>query len=493
MTFSNPFIPVILSGGVGSRLWPVSRTFYPKPFMSLPNGLNLLQTTFQRIASLEDVAAVLTVTNQELFLGTQESFRAVNQKNLWQDFILEPFGRNTAASVALATLYVKKRYGKDAHLLISPADHLISHPRVFQDAVLKARLQAEKGKLVVFGIQPETPETGYGYIEAEGTEVLQFVEKPGPEKAQEYLNSGRFYWNSGLFCFRADVIEEEMKRHCPQIWETAASCLETSSSIPLHQKAEGQSFLSLDSHLFQQVPQKSIDYALMEKSSNIALIPCPPMGWNDVGSWEAFRQTLSWDAQGNAVEGEVALHETENCYIRSDTRLVATLGLKNLLIVDTPDALLVADLKRSQEVRTIYESLIEKKHPAAETHQTVYRPWGHYTVLGEGPGFKVKKISVKPGGRLSLQMHQYRNEHWTVVSGTAFVVNNTEEFYLETNHSTYIPATHKHRLENKGDVDLVMIEVQSGSYLGEDDIVRFEDIYGRTLPSVFEKIDAISS
>jgi mannose-1-phosphate guanylyltransferase len=363
-------------------------------------------------------------------------------------------------------------------MLVLAADHLIADQSAFEQAVLKATELAAMGKLVTFGIQPEAPETGYGYIEADGNTVLRFVEKPSLEKAQEYLASGRFLWNSGMFCFSAGSLLREMEQYHSQIVADMRVCLEQS------RESEGKGFVQveLDPETFANVAEDSIDYAVMEKSNQVAVVPCN-IGWTDIGSWSALGDLDQADARGNRVQGEAMLHATDNCTIQnsgqSNGRLIATVGVKNLIIIDTPDAVLVADKSCAQDVKHIYAQLKLNGHDAHKLHRTVHRPWGTYTVLEEGVGFKIKRIEVNAGAKISLQMHNHRSEHWVVVSGIAKVINGESEIIVNTNESTYIPAGHKHRLENPGPQTLVMIEVQSGAYVGEDDIERFEDSYGR--------------
>lgn len=467
--------PIILCGGAGSRLWPVSREFHPKPFIRLADDQSLLQKAFLRGSLLPNVDEILTVTNREFFFKTQDEFREVNKNGLTTSFILEPFGRNTTAAIAAGALHLAKAYGEDTIMLILAADHLIEDQQAFSNAVVEASALAQQGKLVTFGIQPAAPETGYGYIEAEGNVVLRFVEKPSLEIAQEYVQSGRFLWNSGMFCFKAGAILQAMSEYCPDILSATKACIKQS------RLAEGKGFveLTLDSESFAQVPDNSIDYSVMEKSTQVAVVPCN-IGWSDIGSWSALGDLFSPDEQGNRVDGEALLHDVSNCYIQaSDKRVVGAVGVENLIVVDTPDALLVADKARAQDVKHLYAALKKQGHDTHKHHLTVHRPWGTYTVLEESPSFKIKRIEVKPGASLSLQMHHHRSEHWIVVSGMARVVNGDDELFVRTNESTYIPAGHKHRLENPGMLDLVMIEVQSGEYLGENDIVRFQDTYGR--------------
>ncbi len=469
-------IPVILCGGAGSRLWPVSRELHPKPFMRLADGQSLLQKAFLRGAKLSDVNEILTVTNRELFLKTKEEYNKINSTGIATSFILEPFGRNTAPAIAAAALHALKTYGKDTILLILAADHLITDQEAFQRAVLKAVELAKEGKLVTFGMQAHSPETGYGYIEAEGNKVLRFVEKPSLQKAQEYIATGRHFWNSGMFCFTAGSLLQQMDQYSPDILAATNVCFEKSKQTMNATTNQ----LELEAASFETIPDNSIDYALMEKSDQVAVVACS-IGWSDIGSWNALADLIQSDDQGNQIEGNVLLHDTHHCYIKSQDRLIGAVGIDNLIIIDTPDALLVTDKSRSQDVKLIYAELKAQNHEVHKLHRTVYRPWGTYTILEEGEGFKIKRIVVNPGASLSLQMHRYRSEHWVVVSGQAKVTNGGQVIMINTNESTYIPAGNKHRLENITDMPVVMIEVQSGSYVGEDDIVRFEDVYGRVM------------
>jgi mannose-1-phosphate guanylyltransferase/mannose-6-phosphate isomerase len=468
-------IPVILCGGAGSRLWPVSRELHPKPFIRLEDGQSLLQKAFLRGATLQGVNEVLTVTNRELFFKTEEEYREVNAAHAFTSYILEPFGRNTAAAIAAAALHTAAAHGDSTLMLVLPADHLITDQAAFERAVGKACALAEKGLLVTFGIQPDAPETGYGYIEADNDRVRRFIEKPSLEKAREYLASGKFLWNSGMFCFAAGTLLQEMQQHCPDILAATRACMDKSRTAT----GTGFSQLELDSDGFGLVPDNSIDFAVMEKSAHVAVVACN-IGWSDIGSWSALSDLAGPDSDGNRVQGEALLHDTRNCYIQSSGRMIGAVGVEDLIIIDTPDALLVAARSRAQDVKHLYSSLKSMGHETYKLHRTVHRPWGTYTVLEEGPRFKIKRIVVKPGASLSLQMHHHRSEHWIVVSGTAKVVNGDREFIIATDESTYIPAGHQHRLSNPGLLDLAIIEVQTGEYLGEDDIVRFDDRYGRS-------------
>ncbi|MBH3390253.1 mannose-1-phosphate guanylyltransferase/mannose-6-phosphate isomerase [Pseudomonas putida] len=474
-------IPVILSGGVGSRLWPVSREAHPKPFMTLPDGQNLIQKTFLRAADLNGVVEVLTVTNRELLFKTEDEYRSINKHNLSQGYILEPFGRNTAAAVAAAALQLLESRGPQAYMLVLAADHLIQNEAAFADSVAKAVQLAEQGWLVTFGIRPQYPETGFGYIEAAsggllegGLKVERFVEKPDAKTAESYVAAGNYYWNAGMFCFQVGTVLEQFKAHAPDVLEAVERTLESSR----RSTSKGYSCLALDAERFAEVPDISIDYALMERSQKVATIPCD-IGWSDIGSWNAVSELTPADDQGNRFEGEVMAHDSRNNYVSTEDRLAALVGVQDLLVVDTPDALLIAHKDHAQDVKHIVKRLKSDGHSAHLLHRTVHRPWGTYTTLEDGDRFKIKRIVVKPKASLSLQMHHHRSEHWIVVSGMAVVVNDDQELMLNTNESTFIRAGHKHRLQNPGVIDLVLIEVQSGDYLGEDDIVRFEDNYGR--------------
>jgi mannose-1-phosphate guanylyltransferase/mannose-6-phosphate isomerase len=469
-------IPLILSGGSGTRLWPVSREAYPKPFIKLPDGQSLLQKTLSRLQPLGPAPEVITVTNREHFFATRDEFRraAVEVPHF---FVLEPCARNTAPAVAVGAIAAIARHGSAAMLLVLPADHLVPDADAFGRSVRAAQALAEQGALATFGIQPAYPETGFGYIErgeaiagSEGYRVARFTEKPSLETARSMLESGRFYWNSGMFCFKAQAFLDELAELAPEIHAGARQCWETLAPKGDH--------AHLSQEIFARIPDISIDYAVMEKSRRVAVVPAS-FQWSDVGSWKAVSDLVQPDKDGNRVQGQAMFVGSRNCYVQSDSRMVAAVGLQDAVIVDTPDALLVAHRDHVQDVKKVAQQLKLANHETYLLHKTVVRPWGTYTVLEEGARFKIKRIVVKPGASLSLQMHYHRSEHWVVVSGTAKVVNGERELFVRTNESTYIPAGHRHRLENPGKIDLVMIEVQSGGYLGEDDIVRFEDTYGR--------------
>ncbi len=468
-------VPIILSGGRGARLWPVSRELHPKPFIRLDDGQSLLQKAFIRAANLPDVREVLTVTNRDLYFKTADEYGEVNPAHMPLAFILEPAGRNTAPAIAAAAVTTGQRFGNDAILLVLTADHLIADVAAFTQAVDEAKQLATQGRVVTFGIRPDAPETGYGYIEAQGNDVLRFVEKPELEKAREYVASGHFLWNSGMFCLTVETALKELEAHAPDVLATVRATLAQSVETKGVQRFQ----LELNGEAFAMAPDVSFDYALMEKTTQAAVVPCS-IGWSDVGSWNAIGDLIAPDAQGNRIDGDAMLHDSQNCYVRSHDRLVSAVGVHDLVIVDTPDALLVADRNRVQDVKRIVDQLRASDHDAHKLHRTVHRPWGTYTTLEEGEHFKIKRLVVTPGHSLSLQMHHHRSEHWVVVSGMASIVNGDRNISLGPNQSTYIPAGCQHRLANPGKLPLVLIEVQSGEYLGEDDIVRFEDVYGRS-------------
>lgn len=480
----STIVPVILSGGAGTRLWPVSREGHPKPFLRLPDGQSLLAKTYQRArALLPDGGDILTVTNREHFFASRDHFQEARLGPAQQPwFLLEPVGRNTAAAITCAALAVQARHGDDAILVVMAADHLIADQAAFGRSTAHAVQLAQQGHLVTYGITPTAPETGFGYIEVGapldahgGRQVLRFVEKPDAATAQQYLQSGQFLWNSGMFCFSVATLLEQMQLHASDILALAQTCMAQSPA----QDSSGVRMQELHPPVFEKMPDISIDYALMERSQQVALVPAT-FDWSDIGSWTALAQLLPTDKEHNRVQGEAVLVDTHNTFVQSDNRLVATVGVDNLVIVDTPDALLVAHADRAQDVREVAKRLKSSQHEAYRLHRTVTRPWGSYTVLEEGPRFKIKRIKVKPGASLSLQMHHHRSEHWVVVQGMARIVNgNPEPHLVSTNESTFIPAGHRHRLQNPGVIDLIIIEVQSGEYLGEDDIVRFDDQYGR--------------
>ncbi|MEO7323398.1 MAG: mannose-1-phosphate guanylyltransferase/mannose-6-phosphate isomerase [Dokdonella sp.] len=471
-------VPVILSGGAGTRLWPVSRSAYPKPFMRMGDGESLLKKTLDRALRCADGGHVLTVTGRDYYFLTRDEYAQHAGADLDKlPFLLEPAGRNTAPAVVLAALHARDRVGADAVLLILPADHLIRDIDAFLADAQRAAALASDGWLVTFGIRPTHPETGFGYIRMgeaivgrEGRQVGAFVEKPSMQTAETYVASGDYVWNSGMFCFRADTLLDVAAQTCPDVLKAAEAChahaMNHKSPIEFHRDA------------FLAQPDISIDYAIMERAPKVAVVPAS-FDWSDIGSWKAMSDLDAADSDGNRVRGQAIVVESENCYIQSDTRMVAAVGVKDLVIVDTGDAVLVSHRERAQQVKLVVERLRATNHSAASVHQTVHRPWGSYTILEDANDCKVKRLTVKPGHVLSLQLHHRRSEHWTVVEGTAKVRIGEEEFLLERNESAYIPMNTVHRLENPTARDIHLIEVQCGDYFGEDDIVRLEDRYGR--------------
>mgnify|MGYP000937848527 CR=1 FL=1 len=471
-----PLVPVILSGGTGSRLWPLSRKQQPKPFIPLPDGENLLRKTYRRVQNLKHAGRVLMVTNRDYYFLSRDTLMEIAPGASSEvSYLLEPQARNTAPAIAAAALWAQEQVGEDAVLLVLPSDHLISDHASFAEAVSRAMDLATQGYLVTFGIRPSAPETGYGYIAVGepltgGYQVQRFLEKPARAQAESYVADGRHYWNAGIFCFSAKTLLQGMAAHAPEVLVPTQMAYEEA-------QVNGDTWwLGAE---FAQSPDISIDYAIMEHAENIAVVPAS-FDWNDLGAWSAMGQLLPEDSSGNRAHGEVLLEQSEDCVVYGSDRLTALLGVGDLLVVDTPDALLIARKDRDQDVKKIVDRLKRSGNPLVDTHVTAHRPWGTYTVLEEGDHFKIKRILVKPKEKLSLQMHHHRSEHWIVVSGTAKVVVGKEERLVMTNESTFIPAGTAHRLENPGVIPLILIEVQSGAYLGEDDIVRFEDIYGRT-------------
>ena len=458
---------VIMAGGSGTRLWPLSRATHPKQFLRLHGEDTMLQATVRRLSGL-DIQSSITICNEEHRFFVAEQLREIDKLG---SIILEPVGRNTAPAIALAALTAKD----DPLLLVLAADHVIQHEDAFKEAVIRAIPLAEAGKLVTFGIVPSEPHTGYGYINrgkdlGEGFEVDAFVEKPSSNVAQNYFSSGDYYWNSGMFLFRASRYLEELKEFRPDILEKCESSVsEVMADLD---------FLRVDKETFESCPAESVDYAVMEKTSHAVVVPMDA-GWSDVGSWSSLWDISDKDSEGNSTYGDVILHNTQNSYVRTDNKLVAVIGVDDLVIVSTKDALMVAHKDCVQDVKIIAQKLKDDKRTEWELNREVYRPWGKYDSIDVGERYQAKRITVKPGAKLSIQMHHHRAEHWVVVSGTARVTNGDKTFLLSENESTYIPIGVVHSLENPGTVELELIEVQSGSYLGEDDIVRLEDRYGR--------------
>jgi len=464
--------PVLLSGGVGSRLWPVSRETHPKQFLPLAGELSMLQETLQRTSGLEETPP-LVVCNEEHRFMVAEQLRQVGLQA--GALVLEPAGRNTAPAVALAAL---QALGSDpeALLLVLPADHVIQDVAAFATAVSRAVPLAQQGRLMTFGVVPSSPETGYGYIKCGSElgpdlyELERFVEKPDARTAQSYLDSGVYLWNSGMFLLRAATYLEELERLAPAVLDCCRRSMAAARA--------DMDFVRPAPDIFSQCPSISIDYAVMEKTDRggVVSLDC---GWSDVGAWSALWEVGARDGDGNVCVGDVLLDNCSGSYFRSDSRLLTATGVENLVVVETADAVLVADRAKVQDVKRIVTRLKEQQRPEVSLHRRVYRPWGSYESLVTSERFQVKRIVVNPGQRLSLQMHHHRAEHWVVVRGTAEVTCEDKVFMVGEDESTYIPLGHRHRLANPGRIPLELIEVQSGSYLGEDDIVRFEDVYGR--------------
>ena len=468
-------IPVILSGGSGSRLWPLSRKHYPKQFLALTGTDTLFQQTIKRLR-FDGVQAPVLVCNQEHRFIVQEQLKA--QKLETQTILLEPFGRNTAPAVAIAAMKLIAE-GRDELLLVLPADHVLEDQKAFEAALYVAAQAAEIGELVLFGIPASRPETGYGYIKsvADATlplgaiRVQRFVEKPNALRAQEFVDSGDYYWNSGIFLFRASRYLEELKKHDADIYDTCLLALERSQVE--------DDVINIDAATFECCPDNSIDYSVMEKTTRACVVPLDA-GWNDVGSWSSIWDVHDKDKNGNVTKGDVMVHDSRNCLVHGNGKLVSVIGLDDIVVVETKDAMMIAHRDHVQDVKTVVKQLDAQGRSETQNHCEVYRPWGSYDSVDMGGRFQVKHISVKPGATLSLQMHHHRAEHWIVVSGTAEVTCDDKVFLLTENQSTYIPMTSVHRLSNPGKIPLEIIEVQSGSYLGEDDIERLEDVYGRS-------------
>ncbi|WP_411834206.1 mannose-1-phosphate guanylyltransferase/mannose-6-phosphate isomerase [Pseudoxanthomonas mexicana] len=467
---AHPLQPVLLSGGSGTRLWPLSREAYPKQFLPLAGDDTMVQETWLRVAPLSARAPIVVANEEHRFL-VAEQLRQIGAPAL--AIVLEPVGRNTAPAIAAAALQAMAG-GEDPLLLVLPSDHVVRDAAGFRRAVQEASAAAQAGALVTFGVVPSAPETGFGYIQSTTTQglgkVQRFVEKPDAATAQGYLAAGGYYWNSGMFLFRASRYLEELERHRADIVAAVRKAFEAA-------RRDGD-FVRLDREAFAACPSDSIDYAVMEKTGDAMVLPVD-IGWSDVGSWSALWDVAERDADGNAHHGDVIAIDSRNSYAYAQ-RLVALVGVDDMVVVETDDAVLVARKDRVQEVKQVVARLKDGQRSQAVLHRKVYRPWGAYDSIDMGERFQVKRITVKPGAALSLQMHHHRAEHWIVVSGTAKVIRGEETLLLSENQSTYIPLGVTHRLENPGKVPLELIEVQSGSYLGEDDIVRFEDVYGRS-------------
>jgi len=470
---SKKLIPVIMAGGSGTRLWPLSRTQYPKQFLKLsPDGYTLLQSTLLRLKNLDCLDPILICNEEHRFLAAEQ----MREIGVSAQIILEPEGKNTAPAIALAALHqTQTPDSKDMIMLVLAADHIITEQDQFEQSILKAAELAELNKLVTFGIVPTHAETGYGYIEKgsnvlSGFEVKRFVEKPDALTAQQYLDSQKFLWNSGMFMFKVGIYLKELQKYANDIYLTCVTSM--------HKTKVEFDFIRIDKEAFKQCHSESIDYAVMEQTKDAVVVPLDA-NWNDVGSWSALWDIQPKDDQGNVINGDVITINSRNNYIHSESRLISLLGAENLVVIETKDAILVADKTKVQDIKKIVETLKQQERTEHFCHREVYRPWGKYDSIDHAERYQVKRITVKPGQKLSIQMHHHRSEHWIVVNGTAKIHKGKESFLLTENQSTYIPLGEIHALENPGKVALELIEVQSGSYLGEDDIVRFKDLYGR--------------
>jgi len=466
--------PVILSGGSGSRLWPLSREYFPKPLLPLVSEQTLLQETATRLDGLAGLGDAVYVCNEEHRFLVAEQIAELGKTP--STIILEPEGRNTAPALTLAALYLVKR-DADAMMVVMPADHVMTAPQQFVEAVEQGSHNAEQGALVTFGIVPASPETGYGYIKRDqqvddsaAYRVARFVEKPDRETAEQYVSEGDYFWNSGIFLMRADRWLDEISQHRPDILKACRQAM--------NKGTQDSDFFRVNKQDFHECPGDSIDYAVMEKTERAVVMPISA-GWSDIGAWSALWDVCDRDADGNVMQGDVIAEDTRNAFLVAQHRCLATVGLDNVVVIETADAVLVASKDKAQDVKAIVSRLKESGREEHKVHRQVYRPWGSYEGIDEGPRFQVKRLTVKPGAQLSLQMHHHRAEHWVVVKGTARVTSGEQTFDLHENESTYIPIGQTHRLENPGNIPLEVIEIQSGSYLGEDDIVRFEDVYDR--------------
>ena len=474
----NKIIPVILCGGTGSRLWPLSRASYPKQYLTIGPGesLTFLQKTIDRIRSCKNIDDPIIICNEEHRFIVAEQIRGMNIKA--KAILLEPVGRNTAPAITAASIKIIQD-NKDACVLVLPADHIIKDEKIFINAINKALDYVIEGKIVTFGITPDKAETGYGYIESKnelnyeelnGEKIENFIEKPNKKNAMKFIADKKFTWNSGIFFFRSKVFLNEIQNYSPEIYALCEKSL-IGNNYDLD-------FQRLDKYFFRKCTNISVDKAIMEKTNLGIVIPLNA-GWSDIGNWDALWDISNKDKLGNVILGKVLTQNVKNSYLRSENKLIAALGLENVIIVETNDAVLVANKNKSQDIKNIVQILKNNNKPEATFHKTIFRPWGNYTSVADGSNWQVKKIIVKSGESLSLQSHKYRTEHWVVVSGTAFVEIEGNENILQKNESIYIPLGSKHRLSNRWQEKLILIEIQSGNYLGEDDITRFEDNYGR--------------
>ena len=470
-------IPVIISGGSGSRLWPVSRQSFPKPFIKLSDGLSLFQNTLIRASNLVNVTRIIVITNESLFYRMKDEFSQINHKNLPIDFILEPYGRNTAPAIAASCIYLSKLYSLDEPILIMPADHLITDHLAFNKAVEDAQSIIKKNFIVTFGINPQYPEVGYGYIEADfnrsienGFAINRFIEKPNLELAQNYVASEKYLWNSGMFMGFVNTFLEEFKIYSPELLETTNNCINNSKQ----ENAFGCTILHLNRDLFVYSENISIDYALIEKSKKITVIPCS-IGWSDIGSWLSIFQSLPKDESNNAIIGETILHNTQNCLVYSKDRIIACVDVNDLIVVDTPDAILIADKHKSQNVKIIFDKLKQMKHYTYNQHQTIYRSWGTYTLIEEGPFYNIKRFEIKSTSSLSIKLQYDKQVYWIVVDGTAKIYSEEKSYYLMANECCSIKPNIIHKIENPTNKNLVIITVQPGEYIDDNNTIIIDN------------------
>lgn len=465
--------PVILCGGSGTRMWPLSRSYFPKQFHSIQGNRTLLEDTILRIDGLTDVGTCLAICNEQFQFMTQDQFADMDHENF--KLLIEPCARNTAPAIAVAAKWIIDNFGSGL-MLVMPADHVVKDVKVFLNAVTEARAHANEGNLITFGVTPDSAETGYGYIKAGSkiensiVEVDQFVEKPDLETAKHFLASGDYFWNSGIFLFDCQAWLSALEQYAPEIY--------SNSLLAIENAVDSDFGLLLDQHHFDLCPSDSIDYAVMEHASNVSMMPLDA-NWQDVGSWKGAWKVSEHDDDGNAQRGDVYLNDVKNSYVHSDGRLVVVSKLSNVAVIDTKDVTYITDIDESQEVKSVVSALKKQQRVELDFHRRVYRPWGSFEGIDSGPGFQVKRLSLNPKAEISLQYHHKRSEHWVVVAGTALVQKGEKVFELNINESVDIPVGTKHKLSNPYNQTLEIIEVQTGSYLGEDDIVRIEDKYGR--------------
>ena len=469
-------VPVILSGGIGDRLWPLSREIHPKQFIKLEDDESLIQKTYLRATNISDINEVVTVTHRNFLFHTKDEYQHLATNKVHNTFILEPFGRNSSAAIDLAAHYTRQKYGNDCLLLVLPADHIISQQDSFLDTITQAISLANSDRLVTFGIKIERPETGYGYIEAAGTDVKYFIEKPSLEEAKKYFQTDNFYWNSGILCMKSGIILDQINQFSPDISSTTSIAIEQAAQT----KGKNSTQIEIQAKDFMQVPNISIDHAVFELSKIVSVVTCE-MGWANIGSWLEFAKIQTEDESGNLVTGKTIIEDVTNCIIHSKSKMFAGLGLDNLIIADTQDALLVAHKNRAQDVRKIVNQLKRNADPTYKTFPSFHQHWGRYTTLFESTNFKLKYLTFKPCCALSLQSHQYRSEHWVVVKGVARIISNDEILLLQCNESTFIPIGNKYRIENPREEELIIIEIQCGKYLSEKDITLYDDLYGRPI------------